>query len=93
MQFNCRAIAVFMHRQFVRRAWTTTRQQWTTSFVFGGLGLACVLMSPLGIAVFGTDFARWWLAVFVVAVFFGLVGNRFGVERETAALICNQDRK
>lgn len=80
MQFDYRATALFMRRHFIRRAWTT-------SFFAGGLGLASVLMPPLGIAVFGTAFAGWWLAVFVMTVFFGLVGNRFGVEREKAALL------
>lgn len=87
MQLNYRATARFMRRQIIHRAWTTTQQKWTTSFVIGGLALASVVMPPVGIALFGTAFAGWWLAVFVMTVFFGLVGNRFGIGREKAAIL------
>lgn len=87
MQLDYRATARFMARQFVRLAWTTTQQKWTTSFIIGGLSLATLIMPGLGIAAFGTAFAGWWLAVFVTTVFFGLVGNRVGVGREKAALV------
>lgn len=76
-----------MARQFVRLAWTTTQQKWTTSFIIAGLVLASMIMPGLGIAVFGTAFAGWWLAVFITTVFFGLVGNRVGVGREKATLM------
>lgn len=87
MQLNYRATARFMRRQIIRMTWTTTQQKWTTSFVGGGLALASLLMPPFGIAVFGTAFAGWWLAVFILTVFLGLVGNRVGVGREKASLL------
>lgn len=87
MQLKYRATAQFMRRQIIRMAWTTTQQKWTTSFVGGGLALASLLMPPFGIAVFGTAFAGWWLAVFIMTVFFGLVGNRVGLGREKATLM------
>ncbi|CDZ66615.1 Hypothetical protein NGAL_HAMBI2605_48910 [Neorhizobium galegae bv. orientalis] len=87
MQLNYRASARIMARQLVRLAWTTTQQKWTTSFIVVGLALATVAMPRLGIAVFGTAFAGWGVAVFVMTVFFGLVGNRVGVGREKAALL------
>jgi hypothetical protein len=76
-----------MHRQFVRFAWTSTQQKWTTAFILAGVALASIMMPGLGIAVFGTAFAGWWLAVLVMTVFFGLVGNRVGVGREHAKLL------
>jgi hypothetical protein len=39
-------------------------------------------MPPFGIAVFGTAFAGWWLAVLIMTVFFG----RVGVGRKKASL-------
>lgn len=87
MQFYYRATARFMARQFVRLAWTTTQQKWTTSFVVAGLALATLVMPGFGIAVFGTAFAGWWLAVVIMTIFFGLVGNRVGVGREKARLL------
>lgn len=87
MQFDYRATTRFMARQFVRLAWTTIQQKWTTSFVVTGLALATMMMPGLGIAVFGTAFAGWWLAVSVMTLFFGLVGNRVGVGREKASLV------
>ncbi|KEQ08057.1 hypothetical protein [Pseudorhizobium pelagicum] len=87
MQFDYRATARFMARQSVRLAWTTTQQKWTTSFVVVGLTLATLVMPGFGIAVFGTAFAGWWFAVFIMTLFFGLVGNRVGVGREKATLL------
>jgi hypothetical protein len=75
-----------MRRQALRRAWTTTQQRWTTSFVIGGLVLATLVTPSFGIAVFGTAFAGWWVAVALLAVFSGLVGNRIGIGREKAAM-------
>ncbi|MGK9053115.1 hypothetical protein [Neorhizobium petrolearium] len=86
MQFDYRATARFMAHQFLRLAWTTTQQKWTTSFIIAGLTLATLVMPGFGIAVFGTAFAGWWFAVFVMTLFFGLVGNRIGVGREKAAI-------
>lgn len=86
MQFDYRTTARFMARHSVRLAWTTTQQKWTTSFVVAGLTLATLVMPGFGIAVFGTAFAGWWFAVFIMTLFFGLVGNRVGVGREKAVL-------
>lgn len=86
MRFDFTGTARFMRRRFVRHAWTTTQQRWTTSFAVGGLVLATIVMPSFGIAVFGTAFAGWWLAVFIMTVFFGLLGNRLGVGREKATL-------
>lgn len=93
MKFDYRAVARFMARQFVRLAWTTTQQKWTTSFITAGLALATMVMPGLGIAVFGTAFAGWWFAVFIFTLFFGLVGNRVGVGREKATLLRQKDHK
>ncbi|MCZ8041676.1 MAG: hypothetical protein O9330_04300 [Beijerinckiaceae bacterium] len=49
--------------------------------------LATIAVPPLGIAVFGTAFAGWWFAVFLMTLFSGLIGNRFGIGREKAAAI------
>ena len=87
MQFDYRATARFMARQSVRLAWTTTQQKWTTSFVVVGLTLATLVMPGFGIVVFGMAFAGWWFAVFIMTLFFGLVGNRVGVGREKATLL------
>ena len=87
MQLNYRATARFMFRHFVRLTWTTTQQKWTTAFVIAGLVLVSMVMPGLGIAVFGTAFAAWWLVVLVVTVIFGLIGNRIGVGCEKAALM------
>lgn len=93
MQLNYRATARFMFRHFVRLAWTTTQQKWTTAFVMAGLALATIAMPRIGIAIFGTAFAGWWFAVLLMALFFGLVGNRVGVGREKATLLRQQDRR
>ena len=87
MQFDYRAAARFMRLQLKRHTWTTTQQKFTTGFAVAGLVLATIVMPPFGIAVFGTAFAGWWFAVFIMTVFFGLLGNRFGVGREKAALV------
>ncbi|MFS2326421.1 hypothetical protein U2P60_13565 [Brucella sp. H1_1004] len=87
MRFDFSATARFMRRQFIRRAWTTTQQKWTTSFVILGLTLATLVVPPFGIAVFGTAFAGWGAGVIILTLFFGLVGNRFGLEREKASLL------
>ncbi|UXT48166.1 hypothetical protein FY136_02550 [Agrobacterium tumefaciens] len=92
MQFDYRASARFMARQFVRLAWTSTQQKWTTSFIVAGLVLASTVMPGLGIAVFGTAFAGWWFAVFLMTVFFGLIGNRVGIGREKATIKRQLDR-
>ena len=86
MKFDYTVTARWMRQRLIRHAWTTTQQKWTTSFVVGGLILATVVMPPLGIAVFGTAFAGWWFAVFLMTLVCGLVGNRFGIGRERAAL-------
>jgi hypothetical protein len=49
-------------------------------------------MPSFGIAVFGTAFAGWWLAVFLTTGVFGLVGNRLGIGREKATLLSQADR-
>lgn len=87
MQLDYRATARFMTRKFVRLAWTTTQQKWTTSFAIAGLTLSTLLMPGVGIVVFGTAFAGWWLAVFIMTLLFGLFGNRVGVGREKAILM------
>ena len=86
MTFNYTVTARWMRQRFIRHAWTTTQQKWTTSFVIGGLILATIVMPPFGIAVFGTAFAGWWFAVFLMTLVCGLVGNRFGIGREQNAL-------
>ncbi|TBG15989.1 hypothetical protein [Rhizobium leguminosarum] len=86
MKPNYAASARFLRRRFVRHAWTTTQQKWTTSFVVVGLLVASAVMPTFGIAVFGTAFAGWWLAVSLLTVFFGLLGNRAGIGLEKAAL-------
>lgn len=86
MQFDYAATGRFMWRQLVRRCWTTTHQKWATSFLLAGFAIATCFVPHLGIAVFGTAFAGWWLTVFVVTMFFWLLGSRLGVEREKSAL-------
>ncbi|MDM9645795.1 hypothetical protein [Rhizobium sp. S163] len=73
-------------RLFLRHAWRTTQQKWTTSFAGGGLLLATFAMPSFGIAVFGTAFAGWGIAVVLFSAFSALVGNRIGVGREKAVL-------
>lgn len=86
MKLNYAAAARLLRRLFMRHAWRTTQQKWTTSFALGGLLLASVAMPSFGIAVFGTAFAGWWAAVFLVSLVSGLIGNRVGIGREKAVL-------
>jgi hypothetical protein len=51
------------------------------------MAIAALLVPPLGIAVFGTAFAGWWVAVILTTIFFGLIGNNLGVRREKAKLV------
>jgi len=60
----------------------TTERKWTTAGVGIGLGLAFILVPPLGIAAFGGAIAGWWIVVLVVALFGGFAGNRWGIELE-----------
>ena len=92
MKLDFRATARFLARQAVKRAWTTSQQRWTTSFVGVGFLLAAIFVPPFGIAALGTAIAGWWIAVIVVTIVFGLVGNRFGIGREKAALLRDPDR-
>jgi hypothetical protein len=87
MNSNFRTAATIVRNRFIRHAWTTTQQRWTTSFVVAGLILATIVMPSFGIAVFGTAFAGWWLAVFIMTGVCGLVGNRVGVGREKASMM------
>ncbi|WFS02401.1 hypothetical protein [Rhizobium tumorigenes] len=87
MTFDYRGTARWMRQHFIQHAWTTTQQKWTTGGVVAGLTVATIVMPPLGIAVSGTAFAGWWLAVFVMTILFGLFGNRLGVGREKAELV------
>jgi hypothetical protein len=79
------ASRLFIHL-FLRHAWRTTQQKWTTSFAGGGLLLAMFAMPSFGIAVFGTAFAGWSVAVLLFGAFSALIGNRIGVGREKAVL-------
>lgn len=58
----------------------TPERKWTAVGLALGFGFALILVPPLGIAVFGTAFAGWWLAVAIVTAFGALVGNRAGIE-------------
>ncbi len=87
MNFDFKETAQMMCAKFVRHAWTTTQQRWTTSFLAAGLIVATIIMPSFGIAVFGTAFAGWWLAVFFMTGVCGLVGNRVGIGRERASLL------
>ncbi|MDI7920711.1 hypothetical protein [Ferirhizobium litorale] len=86
MSFDLRAAGRIVRAKIIRHTWTNTQQRWTTSFAVGGLVLGGIAVPPFGIAVFGTAFAGWWIAVLFVTLFCGLVGNRFGIGREKAAL-------
>ena len=87
MTFDFKAAAGKLRELAVRRFWTTPQQRWTTGFAIGGLALASLVMPPFGVAVFGGAFAGWGLAVVLVAVFCGLVGNRIGIGREKAEIV------
>jgi uncharacterized membrane protein len=86
MQLNYRATARFMSRRFVRLAWTTTQQKWTTT---GSLvGLVFSMMLPgFGLASGGGGMAGWIVAIPLFMVVFGLAGNRIGIGREKATLM------
>ncbi|OEO28106.1 hypothetical protein VW23_000490 [Devosia insulae DS-56] len=86
MTFDLNVAARKVRELAVRRFWTTPQQRWTTGFAIGGLVLASLVMPPFGVAVFGGAFAGWGLAVVLVAVFSGLVGNRIGIGREKAEI-------
>lgn len=86
MQFNYRTTGRFMRRQFVRLAWTTTQQKWTTRGAL--IGLAFALMLPgFGVASAGGGISGWIVDVPLFTLLFGLAGNRFGVGREKATLL------
>ena len=86
MHFNYRATAHFMARQFVRLAWSSTQQKWTTTGAL--IGLAFALMLPgFGVASAGGGIAGWVIAVPFFMLLFGLAGNRYGLGREKAALL------
>lgn len=85
MKFDYTVVARFMRQRFKRHAWTTPQQKWTTGGIIVGLVVATIVMPPFGIAVFGTAFAGWWFAVFLMTLVCGLVGNRFGIGREQKA--------
>ncbi|RVD37110.1 hypothetical protein EN742_20965 [Mesorhizobium sp. M4A.F.Ca.ET.020.02.1.1] len=87
MNQNFQTALRIVRNRFIRHAWTSTQQRWTTSFVVAGLILATIVMPSFGIAVFGTAFAGWWLAVFIMTGVCGLVGNRVGIGREKARMM------
>lgn len=86
MRFQFRRVSSWFKRMFIRHAWRTSQQKWTTSFVVAGFAIASLFMPGLGIAIFGTAFAGWWLAVLIVTVIFGMTGNRIGIGREKAEM-------
>lgn len=92
MKRHWKTAAQIVQTTFIRRAWTTTQQRWTTASIVAGLLFASLVMPSFGIAVFGTAFAGWWLAVFLTTGVFGLVGNRLGIGREKATLLSQADR-
>ncbi|TAY75186.1 hypothetical protein [Rhizobium ruizarguesonis] len=87
MQFDYRAASRFMFRMFLRFAWRTSQRRWTTVGVAVALFLTTAFIPNLGIAVFGTAFAGWWIVLGVMALLGGLAGNRVGIGREKATLI------
>lgn len=58
----------------------TPERKWTAVGVALGFGGALILVPPLGIAMFGTAFAGWWLVVGIVTALGALLGNRVGIE-------------
>ncbi|AIC28136.1 hypothetical protein IE4771_CH03042 [Rhizobium etli bv. mimosae str. IE4771] len=72
---------------FVRFAWRTAQRRWTTIRVAVALILTTAFIPSLGIAIFGTAFAGWWVVLGVMALLGGLAGNRVGIGREKATLI------
>ena len=93
MQLNYRRATRFLGRQFVRLAWTTTQQKWTTAGICAATITTIAFVPNLGIAIFGTAFAGWWVVLFVTAMLGGLAGNRVGVGREKAALLRQTESK
>ena len=86
MQLSYRATARFLHRHFIRLAWTTTQQRWTTVGALFGLIFA-LFLPGFGIASAGRGLAGWIVAVPLFVLLFGLAGNRFGIAREKAAAL------
>ncbi|OBY05976.1 hypothetical protein BAE36_17390 [Rhizobium leguminosarum bv. trifolii] len=87
MQLDYRAASHLMFRMFVRFAWRTAQRRWTTIGVGAALILTSAFIPNLGIAIFGTAFAGWWVVLGVMALLGGLAGNRVGIGREKATLI------
>ena len=87
MRFDYAATARWMRQRFVRHAWTTSQQKWTTSFALGGMVLATMITPGFGIAVFGTAFAGWWAAVVLITIFSGLFGRHLSLSRSHAKLV------
>jgi amino acid transporter len=87
MNFDFKATAQLMLQRAIHHFWATPQQRWTTGSVIAGVVLASIFMPAFGIAVFGTAFAGSGIAVVVVTVFFGLVGNRIGIGREKAEMM------
>jgi len=87
MQFNYRAASRFMFRMFLRFAWRTAQRRWTTIGLAIGLILTTAFVPSLGIAIFGTAFAGWWVVLGVMTLLGGLVGKRVGIGREKATLM------
>lgn len=65
--------------------WGTRERRWTTYWTIGGLVAASLFMPAIGIAVLGTAFAGWWLAVLVITLISGMFGNRLVVELDRRA--------
>lgn len=86
MKFDYTVVARFMAQRLKRHAWTTPRQKWTTRGLVAGLAIATITVPPFGIAVFGTAFAGWWFAVFLMTLVCGLAGRHVGLGRELAAI-------
>ena len=63
----------------------TPQRKWTTYGVAAAFVLASIMMPPFGIAVFGTAFAGWWVAVGIATIIGALAGNRYGVHAELKA--------
>lgn len=85
MALDYRATAHAMRKAAQRYLLSTPQRRWTTYGVLAAFALSCVLMPPMGLAVFGGAFAAWWLAVAVVTFIGALIGNRVGVHSELKA--------
>lgn len=72
-------------RALARRVWkyalSTTTRRWTTFGALVAAFLALYFVPPLGVAMLGTAFAGWWLAVFLAIAFGAVAGNAFGANR------------